>query len=296
MSKLIELFVQCHRHQASTTDKPDFEFDLQQEMLKIREAANRKMESQRLGFSQDYKITVAQLDYVLAAQLTQELAKVNLFDAEQCLLIKKSIELWQPSLWNQQHQIGLKIKEKLLALLPDAVKKQRLDQTCQEYKTHLKSEIEADLARYHPSVYDDYGRERSTVVISGQTVHRQRVKAHDLDYFLQNEAKTLPIEQPRLTQAIQKYERVSAMQLTLHTATTASRQIQHFATVLAYTKPILEKNRDSLGMRFVKWVGTLLTLGVAAACGIFSVKGAQTTEALTGILDDKAQPPRAAMA
>jgi len=289
MSKLIQLLIddyqygRGHVEQASTIEK---------ELLRLYDTMNRP---QRKGLSQSYQATVREIDEALSTRLTQELAQTHLLDSTQYELAKNAVAQWPiPNLHERESHLRL-IKTTLLKLLPEIQKKQKLDHACQEYKTHLKNEIEAGLARHHPTAYDAYCTEQSTVKVIGNARWREVIPARNLDHFLGGEAKQLSIREDRLQKAVEKYQLVSNLQTTLRSPKPAAGQIEDFGRVFGQVKPVIEKSRDSWGMVFLKGLATLFSLGAAAALGIWSVKGAETAQAMGAVLEEKAPPPAATM-
>jgi len=56
------------------------------------------------------------------------------------------------------------------------------------------------------------------------------------------------------------------------------QQLQNFKHIFQSQRKIIEKDRDSWGMKFIKGVATVLSLGIAWACGIWNVKGQQAAQ------------------
>ncbi len=70
----------------------------------------------------------------------------------------------------------------------------------------------------------------------------------------------------------------------------ADRQVNDFRREFQIQSPVLVKDRDSLTMKFVKTVVTFLSAGLAIACGIWNVKGKNTSKNIQQVLK-ASQPP-----
>ena len=76
-----------------------------------------------------------------------------------------------------------------------------------------------------------------------------------------------PDQSPPLV--VQKYQAVSALQANLSTPVkSAPEQLKDFSEQFKNQREVIEQGRDSLAMKFVKGVVTVLSVGIAWACGI----------------------------
>ncbi len=76
-----------------------------------------------------------------------------------------------------------------------------------------------------------------------------------------------------LNTAIKKYAVVSALQKTLIQPKPLPTQLADFHWRFHEQRTILNKNRDTALIKFVKGIVTLFSAGMAVAAGIWSVKG-----------------------
>jgi hypothetical protein len=79
------------------------------------------------------------------------------------------------------------------------------------------------------------------------------------------------------------------LQRTLLTHKPATVQIEEFKQTLQREKKYIEAHRDSWGIRFLKTVTAVVTLGAAVALRIFSVKGKETSKALNRMLTPRSR-------
>lgn len=284
MSRLIQSLLASSDPVLARTVTVHVHLDPEEEALQVYETAAAEMGQRQRGLTQEYKITVEQLNRQIAVQVTAELAKVDLLNPLQYQAIQSATQYWQPNPESDQASQCLNVRQVLLEMLPLARQKQQLQQPLQEYQAHLKTEIESELASSHPIAYQEYCSDRMGVEIVKAQSQPKPVKARDLDYFLKNEAQILPIKNESLQQAMAKYATVCIAQETLHSAKPATEQVRDFQAVLPQVKSVVEKSRDSFGMKCLKVVATILSLGVAALVGIWNVKGRGTVKKIENTL------------
>ena len=89
-----------------------------------------------------------------------------------------------------------------------------------------------------------------------------------------------------LDRALQKYQAVSQLEAALATPVkSATEQVKDFNQVFKVQRPLLEKDRDSLAMKFLKGVATVLSLGIAWGLGIWGIKGKVAAEKIQQVLE-----------
>ena len=282
MSKLIQaLMNQEHpQRQAPFSTTPG------QEAQRLYQEATERMRQNRQGFTQEYKVTENKIKAGVQALVTTELDSVNLHDPNQFSHLQRAILDWHPDKSHENLKACEAVKKALITCVADARKKQQLQRTCQEYKTHLAADIRSELNSAFPEVSRKYGFDLPEPTTSYKKPLRPAEKPSALESFLIKEAKSLPLNQHEgLQKAVKKYEAVTTLQHTLATAKPAPAQVQEFKQTLEKQKPVLEAHRDSTAMRFLKGVTAILTLGIAALCGIFSVKGEKASEKMQGIVN-----------
>ena len=264
-----------------------------QEASRVYQEAAEYMRQNRQGFTQEYKVTEDKIKAGVQARVTAELDGVNLHDLNQFKRIQRLILEWNPEQSHDNFRACEAVKKALITCLIDARKKQQLQQACQEYKAHLAADIRSELNSAFPNVARQYGFDLPEPTTSFKKPLRPTEKPSTLDQFLTNEVKSLPLNQHEgLQKAVKKYEAVTTLQYTLATAKPAAAQVQEFKQTLERQKPVLEAHRDSTAMRFLKGVTAILTLGVAALCGIFSVKGEEASTKMQKVLNKPSVAPK----
>jgi hypothetical protein len=282
MSKLIQALI----NQEHPQRQAPFSTTLGQEAQRLYQESAAQMRQNRQGFTQEYRVTEDKIKTGLQARVTAELDSVNLHDLNQYKRLQRLILDWNPNKSHNDFRACEAVKKSLITCLADARKKQQLQRTCQEYKSHLATEIRSELTNAFPDVSSQHGFDLPEPTTSHKKPLRPAEKPSALDTFLTTEAKSLPLNQhERLQKAVKKYEAVTTLQYTLATAKPAPAQVQEFKQTLERQKPVLEAHRDGMAMRFLKGVATVFTLGVAALCGIFSVKGEAASEKMQKVIN-----------
>ena len=112
-----------------------------------------------------------------------------------------------------------------------------------------------------------------------------------MDRFVADHPQGISNGSDSLNAAIKKYAAVNMMVSALTTPQPVDQQLQSFKQTFQSQSRIIEKDRDSWGMKFMKGVATVLSLGIAWACGIWNVKGQQAAEKITEALKPPASTP-----
>ncbi len=265
---------------------------LDQEVFRIYQESAQAMRDNRSGFMQNYGVTEEKIRHQLQIRITTELDAMNLHRLNDYRRLQRVILDWNPDHTKDHFRECSAIKKSLIVCLEDTRKKQRLNRLCQEYKAHLTTVIKSELTNDFPNLARSRGFDLPEPTGLFKKPLRPGEKPSTLDQFLSTEAKSLPIARNSgLQKAIQKYEAVTTLQSTLLTHKPAATQIQDFSRILEQQKPLLESHRDSTAMRFLKKVTTALTFGIAAALGIFGVKGQQAAQDMKAVADQKPAIP-----
>jgi hypothetical protein len=213
----------------------------------------------------DADAIAAELEWLLRG----ELYRVNLVDPASYQAVLTAICAWEPRCQEAARQHCGAVQNELLTLLPQLRRWQQLDQLCQDYRQHLIEEAAPLIAGEEPSP------------LSGQT------RASEADSVLaQRRYPTMAAlhQDVGLKQITEKIEAVADMQRTLQTRQEVTTQCQSFQTVFQHHRRLIERDRDSAAMIFVKAVVTVLSLGLAAVLGIWSVKGQKTAQQIEAAL------------
>jgi hypothetical protein len=292
MSKLIEQFLETHRQCTAQNSVFNISQALDREARAMIEQAQAETQRRSKGKTADANHQQKVFNAVLAAHLTRLLDKVDLLNITRYSTLGNAIRRWCP--WQSgQQQMYLKVQKALLTLLPLARQKQELRQLCQNYRNYLAVEVEKE-AKNDPEqnyvVNIQMGTLAPPVKNHAQIkiVADSRPSAEKL-VIGPTQATRKPDQSPSL--AVQKYQAVSALQATLSTPVkSAPEQMKDFKAQFRIQRPVIEQDRDSFAMKFVKGVATVLTLGVAWLCGIWNVKGQEAAGELQTALD-KPLPP-----
>ena len=159
----------------------------------------------------------------------------------------------------------------------------------------MKEDIESELKDKHPQEYAQFTANRKIKGIplpdSGKLPEQVTQAGKNMDRFVADHPQGIPNGSDSLNAAIKKYATVNTMVSTLTTPQPVDQQLQSFKQTFQSHSKIIEKDRDSWGMKFVKGVATVLSLGIAWACGIWNVKGQQAAEKMTQALKPPAPVP-----
>jgi hypothetical protein len=295
MSKLIEQFLETHRQCTAQNSVFNINPALDQEALAIIEQAQTETKTRSKGkeATQQQKIFNKALD----ARLTRLLDKVDLLNTMNYTTLRNAIHRWCPWQANQQQRC-LQVQKSLLTLLPAARQKQELRQLCQEYKNHLAVEIESQAKKDSEQNYLITTQSR-TLLFGAPPVNERAQVTTVTDARLPVEkltaepTRTLGKSNPSPPLVVQKYQAVSALQATLNTPVKpAPEQLKDFREQFKHQRGIIEQDRDSWAMKFVKGVATVFSVGIAWACGIWKVKGEEAAKGLQTVLN---QPPAPAV-
>ncbi len=189
-----------------------------------------------------------------------------------------AIKRWCP--WKKEKQKAcLQVQKVLLTLLPAAQQKQQLGALCQEYKAHLKNGIEEEVKNNHEFAYITCSTSRTIIFGAAPVADRPQVslvkdKRSPVERLAAEPSRYLLNPDRPLALALQKYQTVSQLEATLATPVkSATEQVKDFNQVFKAQRSLLEKDRDSLAIKFLKGVATVLSLGIAWGLGIWGVKG-----------------------
>jgi hypothetical protein len=276
MHQLFKYFLEAHQHATAHGSTLSFNSALDQEALKLytqasmeahRRARNRQIDVQRL------------LVNALAVRLTQLLSTVNLRDLTSYNTMKQAIEYWCPWQGSQQSSC-LILQQTLLEMLPAARQKQELEFLCHQYSAHLKTEIETAIKTEKQPVYLEQFHAKPKLFGAPplpnikQNVSIVRDQRGAIDQIAAEPQQYLSNPSESLTSALKKYQVVNELQQNLkNPVKTAITQVADFNDQFQAKREVLEKNRDSLSITFMKAVATVLTVGFAIFCGIWNVHG-----------------------
>ena len=210
--------------------------------------------------------------------------------------LRKAIHRWCPWQGSQQQQRCLQVQQSLLTLLPVARQKQELRQLCQEYKNHLAVEIESQAKKDSEQNYFITTQSRTLLFGALLLNDRSQVKIvtdsrSPVEKLAMEPMRTIgkPDKPPPLV--VRKYQAESALQATLSTPVkSAPEQLKDFREQFKQQRTVIEQDRDSWAMKFVKGVATVLSVGIAWACGIWKIKGEEAAKGLQTVLTQSPAP------
>jgi hypothetical protein len=295
MSKLIEQFLETHRQCTAQNSVFNISQALDQEAREIVEQAQAEAQRRSKGKTANANYQQKVFNAVLATHLTRLLDKVDLLNITQYSTLGNAIRRWCP--WQSgQQQECLEVQKTLLTLLPVVRQKQELQQLCQNYRNHLAVEVENEAKNESEQNYTANTQGRTLLFGAPPVSERAQVKMVTDSRPSVDKLAVEPIRAVRkpdqpLSLTVQKYQAVSSLQATLSTPVkSAIEQMKDFRSQFKIQRPVIEQDRDSWAMKFAKGVATVLSLGVAWMCGIWSVKGQEATGDMQTTLD-KPLPP-----
>lgn len=219
----------------------------------------------------DAEAIAAELEWLLRG----ELYHVNLLDAAQYQAVLAAIEMWNPVYPFHESAIRQRcgfIQNGLLGLLPQLKRQQQLKQLCQEYHQHLVLTAVQHLKSQRQPIASIQAIPFMPLPPSSktqtQTDHSTATSWHSNAY---------------LSKTTQKLQAVEALQQTLQTRQDISSQCRSFQQIFKANRQIIEQDRDSTAMTFVKAVVTVFSLGLAALFGIWGVKGQKTVQKIEAV-------------
>ncbi len=275
-----------------TKAKPALGDSKQDRLQRLNRHAALLFDQASRGAGEDFSINSHYLEKeknAIGARVTAELMRVNLADTQQFNAVFSALEDWQP---DQKCQIVRKV---LLNVLPQARQKQQLQVICQDYKLHLKEDIVHELKDKHPQEYALFTANKKIRGVplpdSGKLPQQVTQAGKNMDRFVADHPQGIPNGSKSLNAAIKKYAAIDAMVSTLSTPQPVHQQLQSFEKTFQSQSKIIEKDRDSWGTKFMKGVATVLSIGIAWACGIWNVKGQQAAEKITETLKPPAPIP-----
>ena len=269
--------------------------NLDQEALAIIEQAQTETQARSKGkeATQQQKIFNKALD----ARLTRLLDKVDLLNAMNYTTLRNAIHRWLP--WqSHQKQVCFQVQKSLLTLLPVVRQKQELRQLCQEYKNHLAVEIESQAKKDSEQNYFISTQSRTLFFGAPPVNERGQVtriidSRPPVEKLTTEPTRTLGKSAQPPSLLVQKYQAVSTLQATLNTPVkSALEQLKDFREAFKTQRQVIEQDRDSWAMKFVKGMATVFSVGIAWACGIWKVKGKEAAQDLQTVLN---QPPAPAV-
>lgn len=228
-------------------------------------------------FTQNLILDTDAIAAELEGLLRDEFYGVDLSDPLCYHAVLTAIQAWQPRYVSSDQVVALQrcgfVQNGLLALLPPLRRWQQLNQLCQDYQHHLIDEAALLIFYEEPSA------------LSIQTRTSASLSSADRGFTRQPYSAGIVLTQEiGLKKITEKMEAVAAMQQTLHTRQDVTTQCQSFQTVFQQKRCLIEKDRDSVAMTFVKAVVTVLSLGLAAIFGLWSVKGRETAQQIETVL------------
>lgn len=231
----------------------------------------------------------------LDTRVTQELTHANLIHPQYYNALVLAIKDWLPTDNDLESRYGQIVRKALITALPQAQQIQQLQVICHDYKAHLKENIENQLGNDHPQEYAQYKANQRIKGVplpdSEKLPTRLMPVGNPMDRFVDDHPQGISNSSDSLNAAIKKYAVVNIFSRTLTTPKPAETQIKNFKHEFQAHRFVIEKDRDSWGMKFAKAVVTVLSFGVAALCGIWSVKGKQAAQDLTQVLTSPPSPP-----
>jgi hypothetical protein len=236
-------------------------------------AQRRLRNKKEVSASQQNTVLIEELTVLL----TQYCDKADLLDPVKYEALSLSVQRWCP--WEVESQMsGQLARQLLISMLPQARKKQQLLQICDQFKSHLKADIESGL-KDHPKVYAEY-KAQTPQSFGGPTLPTGKPTTisfdpcRPLDRFIDESAPKLKNPNPSLTCAIDNYRVVRQLEEKLqHPLKPVERQLQDFRQEFTRQKPVIEKNPDSAAVQFIKRVVNTLSKGLMQKLGFWQVKG-----------------------
>ncbi len=297
MSKLIDQFLETHRQCTAQNSVFNISKALDQEALAVIEQAQTEARhrNRSKGKTGNDERQQKLFNAALAARLTRLLDKVDLTNKAHYDTLRNAIHRWCPWQPNQQ-QSCVQVQQTLLALLPVARQKQELRQLCQEYRNHLAVEIEKEAKADSEQNYFVSSNSRTLLFGAPPINERAQVtRVNDsrppVEKLTSEPTRTIVKPDKPSSLAVQKYQAVSALQATLSTPVkSAPEQLKDFRVQYKQQREVIEQDRDSWAMKFVKGVATVFSFGIAWACGIWNVKGKETTKGLQTVLTQPLAP------
>ena len=282
---LIHLLLQTKAKPELGDSKPDRLQRLNRHAALLYDQASREA-------GQDFSTNSHYLDKeknAISARVTAELMRVNLANPSNSMPFFRRLKTGNPD------QKGQLVRKVLLDALPQARQKQQLQVICQDYKAHLKEDIVSELKDKHPQEYAQFTANKKIKGVplpdSGKLPQQVTQAGKNMDRFVADHPQGIPNGSDSLNAAIKKYAAVNTMASTLTTPQPVDQQLQSFKQTFQSQSKIIEKDRDGWGMKFIKGVATVLSLGIAWACGIWNVKGQQAAEKMTEALQPPAPVP-----
>jgi hypothetical protein len=192
--------------------------------------------------------------------------------------LNQAILNWQPATTDQRVLIACgMVQNGLLSLLPQLQQKQRLEHLCEQYEIHL-ARAASEEAQTSPPPSPEHLAASMDLPLSVQAlVTHSRSPSPAVSEFGAVSDSLYLIQE--------KQASVNRMRQVWTTRQDLSTQYRNFQTAFQQERRVLEKDRDSKTMIFVKAVLTILSFGLAAICGIWSIKGEQMGKQIDQVLE-----------
>lgn len=214
----------------------------------------------------------------LSISLTHLLDKSDLLDPVKYEELSLSVQRWCP--WEVDSQMSSQLARQLLiSMLPQARKKQQLLQICNQFKSHLVTDIESGLNDQYPTVYAEYKAQApqsfgGPTLLTGKPTTLSFDPCRPLDRLLNESASELKKPSDSLSCAITHYRIVRQLEEKLHNPIKpVDRQLQDFRQEFSRQKPVIEKNPDSAAVQFIKHIVDKFSKGLMQKLGFWQVKG-----------------------
>jgi hypothetical protein len=286
LKSFADLFLQTHPTAVADGSTWNINVALDRQALQLYEqaeaAATQRLKNKKQPPSEATIQRLVQQE--LAVRLTALLSHAALNDETAYRTFQQAVRQWSP--WAVEAQsAGQQVRDTMLSLLPIVRKKQQLQTLCNDYRDHLAAEIQDHLKNDHPKAYAQLCADQSRVFGAPPFENGEPrafcidSRAQAMDRFVQEQATHLPKPSVALAKAVEKYRAVTQLTACLQTPIqTAAAQIQAFSQQFSAAKPVIEQDRDSWAMTFLKGVATVFSLGAAILCGIWRVKGQAVTQ------------------
>jgi hypothetical protein len=293
MRHLIELFLNKTKNPSAEFCEGNFSLD-EAAIQCYAQATAEIQKRQRHQTNLNPAATEQTLRKTLAAISTNALCDVDLRDFSAYCTFTKTVQRWRPRQKKAQ-QAGQYIRQILLELLPAIRKKQQLETLCRDYKNHLTKTIETGLKSEYPDIYRQYQQAEPRMFGAppdedGQPcLHKVPTTFQRIDRLVTEKAAQMKKSSPELEAAIQKYQAVATLEATLQVPIySVKTQLTHFSREFETQQTVIAKDRDSLAIKFVKGLATILSLGFAGLLGIWGVRGKTAANDMTQVLSTAA--------
>lgn len=170
----------------------------------------------------------------------------------------------------------------------------KLSNACDDYMSHLRGIIYEGI---RDGDYDLFWADRENRVLNGELFDvNNNIKTFKIDAVFDNHEikKRVDIISGRdenFKLALEKYEKVREMRGMLADNNASPQQrLENFRNSFTVNRQLIEQRRDSGAIKFLKVVATIFTFGIAAAAGLWKVKGKQFADDIDKQLPDDNKP------